>query len=140
MESLTYTIIGGLIVGAIVLLIEYRFFKNREGRESAPEIIIGTPKNKESLTAKYGETKPYKRDIVGEVIGIKLKEIKKLGLYVEVSIKTDTWYLQGASPVHDDSRWKVVGRFGGTRHIVRAELKDSYGHTYAASDIEVSFA
>src|SRR5436853_4082925 len=105
MESLTYTIIGGVVVGAIVLFIEYKFFKNRKGRDIAPDIIIDTPKHKESLAATYGEKKPYQRDIVGEVTGIRPKDIKKLGLYVEVSIKTDTWYQQGTSPVQDDLSW-----------------------------------
>lgn len=125
----------GIIV-AVLVFVSQEILK-RSKRSLARNIIIQTPRNQESTPIMYDENLPIRKDIVGTITGFTQKEIERLGLYVEILVKTDRWYPQGKSMVQADGGWKIVGRFGGTRHIIRAELKDNNGVKYKTKEIEV---
>jgi len=100
---------------------------------------IHTPKNKEKLPILHGEHRPIVRTVSGEVIGYSEKEIERLGLFVEVLIKTDQWYPQGSARVDSDGKWSLKeARFGGSDHIIKAVLKDRYHHEHKSAEIEVT--
>jgi hypothetical protein len=126
----------GIII-AVFIFVGQEMLRRRSFHFSR-DIVIHTPKNKEAIEPVYGEKMPIERNIVGTITGITQKEIRRLGLYVEVSIKTDRWYRQGKCPVEDDGKWKIVGRFGGTTHVIKAELKDVYGVEHKIKEIEVT--
>src|ERR1043166_9146976 len=78
------------------------------------ELWIQTPKNKEEIPILHGEHKPIGRAVSGEIAGYSEKEIERLGLFVEVLIKTDRWYPQGNAGVESDGKWTLRdARFGG---------------------------
>jgi hypothetical protein len=69
------------------------------------------------------------------------KEIERLGLFVEVVIKTDQWYPQGCAIVTGDGKWSLKeARFGGSVHIIKAVLKDRHNHEHQSAEIEVTIS
>jgi hypothetical protein len=136
----------GEILALIGIIITVLIFVSQEilrrwSLTLSKDIVIHTPKNKDTLEIVYGEQMPIKRDIVGIITGVTKKEIQRLGLYVEVSITTDICYQQANCPVEDDGKWRVVGsfsRFNGKANIIRAKLKDSYGVEHKIKEIEVT--
>jgi hypothetical protein len=103
------------------------------------ELWIYTPKNKEEVSILHGEHKPIVRAVSGEVAGYSEKEIGRLGLFVEVLIKTDEWYPQGHARVEGDGKWMLKdARFGGSVHIIKAILKDRHSREHESAEIEVT--
>jgi|GEM_PF-6816481 hypothetical protein len=103
------------------------------------DIWIYTPKNKQEIFISHGEHKPIVRPIAGQVIGYRQTEIERLGLFVEVLIKTDKWYPQGHATVEADGKWTLNdARFGGSVHIIKAVLKDRHNREYQSASIEVA--
>jgi hypothetical protein len=102
------------------------------------DLWIHTPKNKQQISIQHGEHKPIVRAISGEIAGYRKSEIERLGLFVEVLIKTDKWYLQGDAIVESDGKWTLTeARFGGSVHIIKAVLKDRYNRELQSASIEV---
>jgi len=102
------------------------------------DLWIHTPKNKDNIFMIHGESKPILRPISGQISGYHEREIERLGLFVEVLIKTDKWYPQGNAPVADDGKWTLKdARFGGSVHIIRAILKDRHNREHQSASIEV---
>jgi hypothetical protein len=102
------------------------------------DLWIHTPKNKDEISILYGEHQPIVRAVSGEVTGYSEKEIERLGLFVEVLIKTDQWYPQGNARVDGDGKWTLKdARFGGSVHIIKAVLKDRHGREHQSAEIEV---
>jgi hypothetical protein len=67
------------------------------------------------------------------------KEIERLGLFVEVLVKTDIWYPQENTPVRANGEWTLKdARFGGSTHIIKAVLKDRHRREYESAEIEVT--
>jgi hypothetical protein len=89
---------------------------------------------------KYAnEPKTIKRPIMGKISGFTEQEIEKLGLQVEVVIKTDRWYSQDTVPVDYDGEWKLKeASFGGEDHIIKVTLKDRSGREYKSTEIQVT--
>lgn len=103
------------------------------------DIWIQTPKNKERVPILHGEHKPVVRPVSGHVAGYSRKDIERLGLFVEVLIKTDKWYPQGSTSVRRDGEWTLKdARLGGSGHIIKAVLKDRHGREYESAEIEVT--
>lgn len=103
------------------------------------ELWIHTPKNKQQIFIQHGEHKPIVRAISGEIAGYRKSEIERLGLFVEVHIKTDKWYPQGNATVESDGKWTLTDAyFGGTLHVIKAVLKDRYNRELQFATIEVS--
>lgn len=103
------------------------------------DLVILTPKNKDEIPIRHGEEKPIVRPVSGRIVGFTRDDIEKLGLFVEILIKTDTWYLQGNTKVEIDGRWTLKeARFGGSTHIIRATLKDQLSHEHKSAEIEVT--
>ncbi len=106
---------------------------------SGKDLLIFAPKNKEDIPILWGEHKPIVRPISGEVAGFSEKEIEKLGLFVDILIKTDHWYPQGSTRVESDGKWILKeARFGGSTHIIKAILKDRYSREHKSVEIEVN--
>jgi hypothetical protein len=131
----------GLIIGiiscvtAILAIPNLRRFVGISGKD----LLVFAPKNKEEIPILWGELKPIVRPISGEVTGFSEKEIEKLGLFVEVLIKTDHWYPQGNVRVESDGKWMLKeARFGGSVHIIKVVLKDRYGREHRAIEVEAS--
>jgi hypothetical protein len=102
------------------------------------DLWIQTPKNKQRISIQHGEYKPIVRAISGEIAGYRKSEIERLGLFVEVLIKTDKWYPQGDAIVEGDGKWTLTdARFGGSVHIIKAVLKDRYSRELQSASIEV---
>ncbi|HEX9918091.1 MAG TPA: hypothetical protein VGA87_02925, partial [Pyrinomonadaceae bacterium] len=77
-------------------------------------ILIFAPKDGGKILVLANETRPVIRTVAGEVIGYKEEEIERLGLKVEILIKTDQWYPQDTVPVDGNGKWKLDdARFGG---------------------------
>jgi hypothetical protein len=103
------------------------------------DIWIHTPKNKDEISILHGEHMPIVRTVSGDVTGYSEKEIEKLGLFVEVLIKTDQWYSQGSAKVESDGKWTLKeAHFGGSVHIIKAILKDRHSREYKSAEIEVT--
>jgi hypothetical protein len=103
------------------------------------DLWIHTPRNKDVITILHGEHKPIVRTVGGEVSGYSEKEIERLGLFVDVLIKTDHWYPQGSAKVDSDGKWSLKkARFGGSIHVIKAVLKDRSGREYKSAEIEVT--
>jgi hypothetical protein len=106
---------------------------------SGKDLWIHTPKNKAEISILHGEHKPIVRTVSGEITGYGEKEIEKLGLFVEVLIKTDQWYPQGSAIVESGGKWTLKeARFGGTGHIIKAVLKDRYNREHQSAEVEVT--
>jgi hypothetical protein len=103
------------------------------------DLLIFAPKNKEAIPILWGEHKPIVRPISGEVTGFSGREIEKLGLFVDILIKTDHWYPQGSARVESDGKWMLKeARFGGSVHIIKAVLKDHYSREHKSVEIELN--
>jgi hypothetical protein len=103
------------------------------------DIWIHTPKNKEKLSILYGEHLPIVRTVSGHVTGYSEKEVERLGLFVEVLIKTDSWYPQGSARVDGGGKWTLKETlFGGSLHVIKAVLKDRHGREHESAEIEVT--
>jgi len=103
------------------------------------DVWIHTPKNKQQISIQHGECKPIVRAISGEVAGYRKTEIEKLGLCIEVLIKTDKWYPQGHAIVESDGKWTLPDAcFGGSVHTIKAVLKDRYHRELHSTSIEVA--
>jgi hypothetical protein len=90
-----------------------------------------SPIKAEEITLLPGDDYNVRRPIIGHVTGFSERDISKRRLYVEVSIKTDTWYPQGTAKVEPNGNWVLESaRFGGVDHIVKVTLKDKDGKTY----------
>jgi len=89
-------------LAAISVVPELRRLIGLDNKTKERDIVIFTPKNKETIARLSGESRTVKRPVVGEVCGYTDQEIERLGLYVEVLIKTDRWYPQGTTVVHSD--------------------------------------
>ena len=131
----------GLIVGVIscvAAILAIPWLKQLMGF-SAKDVWISTPRNKDKIPISYGEKMPIVRPVTGEVSGFSAKEIERLGLFVELWIETDRWYLQGSANVENDGKWVLKeAKFGGFRHIIKAILKDKRGHEYKNTEIEAT--
>jgi len=78
------------------------------------------------------------RPIIGNVSGFSSQEIKKMGLYVDISIKTDTWYPQGIAKVQSNGEWVLeVARFAATVHLVKIVLKDKNDNELSSAHFTV---
>ena len=103
------------------------------------DLWIHTPKNKDEISILHGERKPIVRPVSGEVTGYSEKEIERLGLFVEVLIKTDRWYPQGNARVDGDGTWTLKeAHFGGSVHLIKAVLKDRHSREHKSAEIEVT--
>ena len=103
------------------------------------EIRILSPKDGDVIFPSSRETIPAKRPIKGHIIGFTKDDIKRLKLWVEVSIKTDKWYPQGISRVRNDGTWMLrQAYFGGATHIIKATLKDKSGNEIASTTATVT--
>jgi hypothetical protein len=106
---------------------------------SGKDLWINTPKHKAEVSMLHGEHKPIVRTVSGEITGYGEKEIERLGLFVEVLIKTDQWYPQGSAIVESDGKWSLKeARFGGSVHIIKAVLKDRHNREHQSAQIEVT--
>jgi hypothetical protein len=131
----------GLMVAVVSCLAALAAVPSLWRRYRPRDLVILEPRNKQELPVYAGEHKPIKRPIAGEVIGFSAKEIQRLGLFVEVSIKTDTWYQQGSAPVESNGKWLLrEASFGGSNHIIRALLKDRHKQAHQSAEIEVLVA
>ena len=102
------------------------------------DLWIHTPKNKQRIFIQHSEHQPIVRAISGEIAGYRKSEIERLGLFVEVLIKTDKWYPQGNAIVEGDGKWTFLdARFGGSVHIIKAVLKDRFNRELHSASIEV---
>jgi hypothetical protein len=85
-----------------------------------------------------GEGLPAERPVRGNVVGFTREEIQRLGLHVEIFIRTDRWYPQGTSTVRADGSWGLQkAYFAGSIHDVRAVLWDHDGNERGAAMIKV---
>ena len=124
---------------AAIFVPELRRLIGLDNRAKEKDIVISTPNNRSELARLSGESRTIKRPIVGEVCGYTEQEIERLGLYVEVLIKTDRWYSQGTTGVHSKRKWELKeASFGGVKHIIRATLKDKHEHEHKSTEIEVT--
>ncbi len=129
----------GLVIAVVSCVAAILAIPNLLRRYRAKDILILVPRNKQEISILAGEHRPIVRTVGGEVIGFTRREIEELGLFVEVLIKTDRWYLQGDVPVDTNGKWALKdARFGGFDHIIRAILKDRHSREYQSSEIEVS--
>ena len=123
---------------ALLIVPEFRRWVGLEKRPNEKDILIFTPRNKGEIIRFSDEATPLKRPVVGKVTGFSEEEIERLGLQVEVLIKTDKWYFQGAVPVLNNGKWKLdEASFGGEKHVVKAILKDKDSRDLVSRDIEV---
>jgi hypothetical protein len=127
------------LLAAVLVLPSFRRWIGLDKSVSERDVLIFAPKDGGKLLVLANETRPITRPIAGEVIGYKDKEIERLGLKVEILIKTDLWYPQATVPVDSDGKWMLNdARFGGTVNIIRATLKDKYSREHKSTEIEVT--
>ena len=127
------------LLAAVLVLPGFRRWIGLDRSVSERDVLIFAPKDGGKLLVLANETRPITRPIAGEVIGYKDKEIERLGLKVEILIKTDQWYPQDTVPVDSDGKWRLNdARFGGTVNTIRATLKDKYSREHKATEIEVT--
>lgn len=106
--------------------------------ESIEQRISVLPLSGETVTPQPGEPNTFSRPVIGELGGYSSREIKKMGLTVEVRIKTDEWYTQGSVEVQPDGHWVLEdARFGGITHLVEATIRDKNGKKITSTDFIV---
>lgn len=127
------------LLAAVLVLPGFRRLLGLERSVTERDVLIYAPKDGAKLFVLANETRPITRTIAGEVIGYKDKEIERLGLKVEILIKTDQWYPQDTVPIDSDGKWKLDdARFGGTVNTIKATLKDKYSREHKSAEIEVT--
>lgn len=135
--SLLITILA--CVAAVLVVPEFRRWIGLDHAPAHRDILIVTPANKGEIIQHSNEVRPIQRPIAGKIVGYTEDEIERLGLQVEVLIKTDRWYLQGIVPVVSNGKWRLeAGHFGGRVHVIRAILKDKDSRELFSTDIEVT--
>jgi hypothetical protein len=129
------------LVAAVLAMPNLRRLVGLGGRD----IWINIPRNRDALTILYDETilsgehGLIVRAVSGEVAGYGEKEIERLGLFVEVLIKTDAWYPQGSAAIGRDRIWTKEAKFTrGLVNVVKAVLKDRHGNDLTSAQIKVT--
>jgi hypothetical protein len=103
-----------------------------EWSDQERSIHIQSPSNGEKI---YADSSSRKRPVYGIVTGFTKEQIKKQGLKVAISIYTDADYPQGVVDVDEGGRWILKSAtFGGSLHIVQAELVDKNGKSLGLVD------
>jgi hypothetical protein len=101
-------------------------------------VRILTPRDGSTIRGS-DEPGPVPHPVAGDVFGFSQADIRKFGLTVEVSIFTTGDFPQGIAEVREDGTWRLpTAWFGGSRHSMRAVLRDDNGNEIDSDEITVT--
>ena len=129
-----WAIVVAILSAALPFTINWfkRRDKHLEVDLASIKVLVFEPKDN-ALIPIYHHENQIERYVSGRVQDLTKRQIRSLDLKIQVSVKTDDWYIQDADDgkVLDDGTWNVRFYFGrdgiGKNHIIEILLKDKYG-------------